>query len=1002
MKIWGVCLLMTDGTVICHDTNGPGEGTGWNKLTPNINGSYINGTWSSIGSMNYDRLFFASQVLPDGRVFAAGGEYGAGATRGEVYDPVTDVWTNTGTVTGNQNIYDGNSQLLDNGTVLVGLQNGAHPSFDNLFYTPGTNAWTTAPICVSPYNHDEAEWLKLPDSSILFVGRSSTASCRYMQKTNTWIVDGTLPVNLWDALEESGAAFMLPNGKSPVFFGALGHNAIYTPSGNSTPGTWTVAADFPKIGGVQMCQSDASAAMMVNGHILCAVSPIYTTQSFPPPTFFVEYDYTTNTFTQVKKTIPGAGGDSIGDIASYQTQMLALPDGNLLVSISQDYSFSNHYFIYTPGSAAIPQGKPTVNSILTDGCPNYKITGKLFNGISEGAAYGDDWQMSTNYPVIRLTNGSNVYYGKTALWNRIGAVQTDSLEDTVVFTPPSTLPAGTYSLVVVVNGFASNPILFKTLGITIASHNNVSCNGGTGSATANAATGGISPYTYSWSPSGGTNLTASSLSAGTYTIKVTDNNGCTSTASLTITQPNVLAITIASHNNVLCHGGTGSITANTPTGGTSPYTYTWTPSGGTNITASGISAGTYTITVKDNHGCSATASATITQPTQLNITANTTANVTCGGGNNGSVSSTASGGTSPYTYAWSGGGTNSTKTGLSAGTYTITVTDKNGCTATASTIITQPTLLSVTASTTKNVSCNGAANGIVSSTPSGGVSPYTYSWTGGSTNSTESGLSIGTYTIIVTDINGCMASALTTITQPNTLTTIANVVANVSCFGESNGSISSIPSGGTSPYTYAWTGGKTNVTITGLTLAKYTIKLTYITGCSGPSYATIPQPTALLHTDGSISAIIGNCDGSAWVIENGGTSPYTYSWSPGGATTDTISGQCPKNYCCTIIDHNGCIDSTCITIVTGIPEINNPSLINVYPDPNTGSFTISGLIHGQVINIYNYTGQKISTTVADNETIHFNISTCANGIYLIRSHSKDGSNVTQKKIVKTQ
>ena len=161
----GVMLLLTDGTVICKDDAGTGQGTGWNRLTPDNTGSYVNGTWTSMANMNYDRLFFATQVLPNGKVFAAGGEYGAGATRGEVYDPVANTWTNTNAVTGGQNIYDGNSEILATGVVLVGLQSGNNPSFDDLFYTNSTNNWTNAPQ--APLNHDEAAWLKLPDGSIL-------------------------------------------------------------------------------------------------------------------------------------------------------------------------------------------------------------------------------------------------------------------------------------------------------------------------------------------------------------------------------------------------------------------------------------------------------------------------------------------------------------------------------------------------------------------------------------------------------------------------------------------------------------------------------------------------------------------------------------------------------------------------------------------------------------------------------------------------------------------
>ncbi len=680
----GVTLLLTDGTVICHNTTGGGDGTGWDKLTPDIHGSYVNGTWSTIASMTNDRLFFASQILQNGNVYVAGGEYGAGAYGGEVYNPVTDTWTACGPIPGGWNIYDGNSEILYNGTVLQGVQEGSNWSYDNLIYNPVTNLYTVAPNSI--YNHDEAEWVKLPDSTVLFVGINTTSSNRYEPKTNTWINDGTLPVNIWDGLSESGAGFMLPNGKA-IFFGATPQNAIYTPTGNTTPGTWAAAASFPNIGGVQMGQSDASAAMMVNGKILCAVAPYYS--SFPPPTFFVEYDYKTNSFTQVTQPIPGMGGDSI-NVASYQTQMLDLPDGTVLLSISQANSLSNQYYIYTPGSAAIPEGKPTINSILPDGCPNYKITGKLFTGISEGAAYGDDWEMSTNFPIIRLTNGTNVYYARTTYWTRLGSVQTDSLEDTAIFTMP-VIPAGTYSLVVTVNGFASNPILWTTLGVN-ATPTNILCNGGVGSATANPF-GGISPYTYSWSPGGGTTQSLSNLSIGTYSVTITDNNGCTQTNSVTITQPNTL-------------------------------------------TAAG----------------------------------NIVSNVSCNGGNNGILTSSVGGGTSPYTYLWTGGSTSSTISGLTIGTYTLNVTDKNGCTATSSVSITQPSALTVVHD---SVSQNGPCNGLAAVIPSGGIMPYTYLWaTGNQTTDTIKNQCSGTYCCTITDNNGC---ATTTCVVIDNTTGILNI-----------------------------------------------------------------------------------------------------------------------------------------------------------------------------------------------------------------------------------
>lgn len=885
----GVSVLLTDGTVIVHNQNGGagGTGKGWDKLTPNSSGSYINGTWSSIASMNNDRLYFATQMLNDGRVFAAGAEYSnaSGSTTGEVYNPVANTWTATNAVTNGANIYDGNSEILANGNVLVGPQIGANPSFDCMFYNPTTNNWSAAPI--APLNHDEAQWVKLPDGSILFVGINSTNSCRYIPSTNTWVADATVPVSLYDTYgEEAGAGLMLPNGKV-IFFGATGHNAIYNPSGTSSPGTWAVAADFPTIGGNLMAQDDAPAAMMTNGKILCAVSPVPIgtgSGEFRKPTYFVEYDYTNNTFAQVTGVIPGFGSaDSISTVGCYSTNLLDLPNGQVLLTI-QGYK---NCWVYTPGSAAISAGKPTIEKIIPGTCPSYKLVGKLFNGISEGAAYGDDWQAETNYPIVRLTNGTNVYYAKTTYWNRIGAVRTDSLEDTVTFTPP-TLPAGTYSLVVTANGFASNPILFTTLGITIASKVNNSCDLGTGSITANAATGGVGPYTYSWSPSGGTNLTASNLTANTYTVTVTDGSGCTATASASITQPaSALGITISTHTNVNCNGNnTGSATANAATGGTSPYTYAWSPSGGSTISATNLTANTYSITAIDNTGCSASASVAVTQPASgLGISITSHTNVNCTGNNTGSATASATmGGTSPYTYAWTpSGGTGLNATNLAANTYTITVTDAHSCSASASVAITQPTALTTTASVTANVGCNGSSTGNATANPSNGTTPYTYAWSNGTStvstsNPTGAVLPAGGYTVTVSDICGESQTASVNITQPVALATTISVSANVNCNGGTTGNANATPSGGNLPYTYSWSNGSTTVSTSNptgaiLSAGSYTLTVRDNCGASKTASAVITQPTALATTASVIANVGCATNGNASAAPSGGNIP---------------------------------------------------------------------------------------------------------------------------------
>ncbi len=530
----GLMMLMTDGTVMCQSV--AGNYKGWDKLTPDANGSYINGTWTTVAGMNRPRLFFASQVLPNGKLFVSGGEYYNGDTAGEVYDPVVNVWKRTSGVSLKENIYDGNSEMLPNGQVFVGPQAGpSSSSMDCLFYTPGTNQWSIGPN--SPLDHDEAQWLKLRDSSILFIGMATQQSCRYRPQTNTWITDGNVPVSISDTFGyECGPGFLLPNGKA-VFFGGYVYNAIYTPTGNANPGTWVAAANYPTIGGNKVGISDGPGAMMVNGHILLSVSPVGTSQNdeFRNPAYFMEYNYLTNTFTQVTSNIPMLNTDSIAGNTCSNVTFLDLPDGTVLMMTSQnnDTILNKQYFIYTPGSGPIAAGKPTINSILPDGCPFYKITGKLFNGISEGTEYGDDLQQSSNYPLVRLTNASgNVYYCKTTDWNRIGAVMTDSLADTAVFETPAALPAGTYSLVVVANGFASNPTIFTTLQATTYSVNATSgCNG----LAAVTPAGGIAPYTYLWTTGGQTTDTITSQCAGTYCCNITDNNGCTYSACVTIT-----------------------------------------------------------------------------------------------------------------------------------------------------------------------------------------------------------------------------------------------------------------------------------------------------------------------------------------------------------------------------------------------------------------------------------------------------------------------------------
>ncbi len=440
----GVMLLLSDGTVMCKSSSGGGDSSGnlWNKLTPDSTGSYANGTWTTLAPMADTRLYFSSQVLKDGRVFVAGGEYGTGGAKGETYNPVTNTWTSApaqGSI-----ISDANSELLPDGRVLVALVTGTLRS--TIIFDPVANTWTAGPTANGI--HNESAWVKLPDGSSLMVDRLSTNSERYIPSTNTWVVDATVPVQLYDAFgDETGPGFLLPDGRA-FFIGSPSNTAYYTPSGTNAAGTWAAGPTIPGAQGAP----DAAGAMMRDGKILCALSPTPTSANhFPSPTTFYEFDYTTNGFTAV--TAPG-GGSNV-NISSYITNMLVLPDGNVLYC----QQGATQYYLYTPG-AALAAGKPTVTTINQNGDGSYHLTGTKLNGISQGAAYGDDWQMATNYPIVRLTSGSSVYYARTYNWSSVG-VMTGNTPVTTDFIAPATLPAGTYSLVAIANGIASDPVSFS-------------------------------------------------------------------------------------------------------------------------------------------------------------------------------------------------------------------------------------------------------------------------------------------------------------------------------------------------------------------------------------------------------------------------------------------------------------------------------------------------------------------------------------------------------------
>jgi galactose oxidase-like protein len=436
-------LQLSDGTVMCQGF----QDTNWFLLTPDNNGSYVNGTWTTLAAMSDSRLYFSSQVLRDGRVLVAGGEYGSvtNTLSAEYYQPTNNTWTLT--QPSPVVFSDSASEMLPNGDVIVAPVEGGG-GLDTIIYSAVSNSWSFGPQLLVAQN--EASWVKLPDDSILTIDNFTTTTERYIPSLNQWIADSTAPVNLYNAKGELGAAFLLPNGK--VFFiGATNQTLIYTPTGNTNAGTWTLGPRIPN----NLGANDAPAAMMANGKILCALGDDVNQVA---PTYFYEYDYVANAFTLVASPTGGTNYNQ----PTYPETMLDLPDGTVLFA-----GFSPQPYIYQPDGSPLTAGKPVIKSVTANGDGSYHVTGTLFDGISEGAAFGDDWQMSTCRPLAHITNSAgNVLYCRTYNWSSTGV-----MTGTNILTTEMTLPAGTtngtYPLFITANGNTSDAFYF-TMGNVVS------------------------------------------------------------------------------------------------------------------------------------------------------------------------------------------------------------------------------------------------------------------------------------------------------------------------------------------------------------------------------------------------------------------------------------------------------------------------------------------------------------------------------------------------------
>ena len=452
----------------------------------------------------------------------------------------------------------------------------------------------------------------------------------------------------------------------------------------------------------------------------------------------------------------------------------------------------------------------------------------------------------------------------------------------------------------------------------------VSCfNGDDGTATINLL-GGSMPYTYSWS-NGQNFQTATGLSAGSYTCNVSDTNNCPSNdnpISVTVTQPlsPVDASMFTNVDHVDCYGdSTGSI-ALTTSGGTPPYSYGW--SNGENTSSIiGLTAGLYSVMVTDANACSQASFSLLSDSNQIPIvqplselTYNSSeTNVNCFGESTGSITLTISGGTAPYSYLWSNGDVSSSISGLTAGTYSFIITDDNSCTLEDSIVITQPNSLISSNITSSDVTCFGETNGSFNVNVTGGTAPYTYLWSNGSTNASNTLVSANTYYVQILDSFGCLQNDTVLINQPDPILVLFSL-DSISCPGGLDGVLSAQVSGGTPPFNYSWTTNSpfgysllNDSTIEQIGTGNFTVNINDANLCFEPFSYIVTDPDAMT-IPGVVVDVSCNGDNTGSITTNtiGGTPPYSYLWVPNSQTTSSISALNAGSYTVHVDDANNC------------------------------------------------------------------------------------------------
>lgn len=475
------------------------------------------------------------------------------------------------------------------------------------------------------------------------------------------------------------------------------------------------------------------------------------------------------------------------------------------------------------------------------------------------------------------------------------------------------------------------------------------CGQANGSASV-AASGGAGGYTYLWSGSPtyiNPGLTA--VTAGPYTVVVTDANGCTAQAIANI--PNIAGPTIANtfSTHVSCFGGNNGTATVIANGLVPPLTYLWSHAAQTTTFVTNLPAGLHSITVFDGAGCIASASLQINEPPLLVSAMGTPTNVTCTGANNGMAPVFVNGGTPNYTYSWSPTApvqTNSLLTSVGPGVYSCLITDALGCTTTSTIQISQPNPLMITTNTVVQILCNGGNNGLINTGITGGTPVYNITWASTSTvtpaagNQIATNLIAGNYTLSVTDNQGCSTTSVYVLSQPAALQVLSTATLPATC-GNANGSATITIGGGVLPYSYNWNTPNVQTTniATGLNGGQWQLTTTDGNGCMITGTVEVEAPALPTVTLGFTPPLCyGQVNASAWMTPTG-VAPFTYNWLPVSATTQTINGIGAAVYSGTVTDLHGCK-------AFGVVNVTQPGILILNVNPN------DTICYGQFTQVY--------------------------------------------------